>query len=150
VEFFPSNLLKRTAVAVSQPAAGSDWSQTIGSTGLGLEGVGWLLKSVSGQIVQGATQVPQPILQITDPAGDVVYESFGASGAMTAGTTARFTWAPLLSLSALVGSTPNIHATAPLNDECFLPSGWVVKSVTLGIGANTQWQNLFLWVVQAG
>lgn len=146
----PSSIVKRTTVLVPQPSAGQDFAQVVGSTGQELEGLGWLLRAVSMQIAQGGTQVPQPILQILDPAGNVAFESFGASNAMTASTTARFTWAPMLPLTALVGTTPNIHATAPLLEDAFLPPGWSVSSKTLGIGANTQIENIVLWTVQAG
>lgn len=93
-----------------------DWSATALAQG-------WLVKAISGQLVQGATQTPLPILQIVDGGGDILFESFGSSSAMTASTTVRFTWAPGLTLSALVGTSPTIHSVAPLPHDCFIAPG---------------------------
>jgi hypothetical protein len=143
IDLFPSAALQRLPVLVSNPAAGSEWSATAA-------GQGWLIKSVSAQIAQGLTQSPQPLLTVADPGGHVVFESFGATGAQSASTTARYSWAPGLNLSALAGATPNIHANAPLPHELFLPSGYTIGSTTLGIGGGTQWQNIVVWIVQSG
>lgn len=128
----------------SDPAAGAEFSVTVPA------GKTWELLAVSVQLVQGLTQTPQPILVIDDGGADVVYEAFGASAAQAASTTARYNWAPGLGLSALVGTTPNIHATAPLPSGLLLPEGFRISSATLGIGANTNYGAPGLLVVQYG
>lgn len=116
----------------SNPAAGAEVSQTVPG------GERWELKAVSVALVQGLTQTPQPILQIDDGT-DVVYESFGASAAQAVSTTCRYTWAPGHTLSGLVGATTNVHAVAPLPFGLVLDAGWRIKTVTLGIGANSDY-----------
>jgi hypothetical protein len=42
------------------------------------------------------------------------------------------------------------HSTAPIPDECFLLPGWAIKTSTIGIGANSQWQAITLWLAESG
>jgi hypothetical protein len=96
----------------------------------------WWLISVTVSMVQGATQTPQPILQIDD--GTInIFSSVGATGAMTASTTAQFSWGVGLVVSALIGTTPNIVATGPLPEFLILKPGSHIKTLTPGLGANS-------------
>ena len=142
----PSSLLRRTSVVVPPPGAGADWSQVVGDTPEGLEGMGWLLKAVTGTITQGNTQLPQPVLEILDAAGNLLLQSIGSSASQGANSACTYSWAPQLPLSAIDSG----HATAPIPGDAFLPSGWVVKTITIGLGANTVWSAISLWVVEAG
>ena len=54
-------------------------------------------------------------------------------------TTCRFTWAPGLQNSACVGTTTNVHATAALPEKLVLGPAYVISTVTVGIGANTNY-----------
>jgi len=112
-------------------------------------GKAWKLLSVSVALVQGATQTPLPILVIDDGT-DVVFESFGASDAQSASTTCQYTWAPGLPLTAHVGATTNVHATGPLPEGLVLPAGWRIRTVTVGIGANSNYGVPSLLVVEHG
>lgn len=125
----------------TNPAANTEISETVPA------GKAWLLKAVSVALVQGITQTPQPILVIDDGT-DVVFESFGSSAAQAASTTCRYTWAPELSLTGQIGTGANIHSMAPLLEELVLPAGYRVRTVTLGIGANTDYGVPSLYVAE--
>lgn len=95
---------------------------------------------VTVQLVQGLTQTPQPTLVIDD-GSNIVYQAPGSSDAagQPASTTARYTWAVGLSLTARVGATPNIFAYSPLPSGLMLPEGWRIRTLTIGSGANTDY-----------
>jgi hypothetical protein len=112
-------------------------------------GKDWLLLAVSVALVQGITQTPQPILVIDDGT-NVLFEGFGASAAQAVSTTCRYTWAPGLTLTACVGATTNVHANAPLPEGLVLGPGYRIKTVTLGIGANTNYGAPTLYLVEVG
>lgn len=107
------------------------------------------LLAVTVVLAQGATQTPQPLLVIDDGT-NVLFEGFGASAAMSASTTCRFTWAPGLPLSAPVGSGANVHATAPIPEGLVLPAGFRVRTSTLGLGANSDYGVPTLYVAEYG
>lgn len=121
-----------TVTTGTDPAAGTEFEVEVPA------GESWLLVSVSVALAQGATQTPQPVLVIDDGA-TTVFESFGSSAAQAASTTCRYTWAPGLPLTAQVGSSTNVHSTAPLPCGLVLGAGWRVSSSTLGIGANSNY-----------
>ena len=131
-----------TRVAVADPAANAEFSQTVTA------GKKWQLLSVSVALVQGATQTPQPILVIDDGT-NVVFESFGSSAAQAVSTTCRYTWAPGLTLTGQVGATTNVHSTAPLPLGLTLGAGYRIRSSTLGIGAGTDYGVASLLIVES-
>jgi len=120
-----------TTVVGTNPAANAELSTTVPA------GEAWELVSYSVACVQGITQTPQPILRISNPAGAVIFESFGSSGAQAASTTCQYTWGAGLPLTAQVGATTNVHSTGGLPTGLVLEAGSIVASVTVGIGANT-------------
>lgn len=128
----PSTTYRYRRVAGTQPGANAEVADTVPA------GKYWWLISATIAMVQGATQTPQPALVIDDGSNNIV-STMGASGAMTASTTATFTWGVGLSLTALVGATPNIIATGGLPDFLLLPPGFRIKTLTAGLGANSQW-----------
>jgi hypothetical protein len=126
----------------SNPAANAEFSITVPA------GKFWKVLSVTVSLVQGATQTPQPILVIDDGT-NVLFESFGATGAQSASTTARYSWvAGGPQPAALVGTTPNIHAVAPLPSGLVLPPGSRIQSSTLGKGAATDYAAPALLIVE--
>jgi hypothetical protein len=131
-------------VTGTNPAAGAEISETVPT------GKWWLLKSLSVLLVQGITQTPQPILTLDDGT-NVFYEAFGASNAGAASTTARYTWAEGLQLTAHIGATTNVHANGSLPPGgILLPAGYRIKTVTVGIGANSDYGAPQLLVVEYG
>lgn len=120
------------SVAGINPAANTELSDVVPA------GKWWWLLSVTVSLVQGATQTPLPVLQIDDGTTNI-YSSAGATTAMTASTTAQFTWGVGLVVSALIGATPNIVATAPLPEFLVLGPGFHIKTLTAGIGANSDY-----------
>lgn len=119
-------------VAGADPAANGEVSDTVPA------GKTWQLLAVSIPLVQGATQTPQPIL-IIDDGTNVIFEFFLASAAQAVSTTCRYNAAPDLPLSAPIGATTDVHATAPLPSGLFLPPGFRIRTNTLGKGANTDY-----------
>lgn len=76
----------------------------------------------------------------------VVYEGFGASAAQAVSTTCRYNFGVGLSLSAMVGTTTNVHATAPLPNGLLVGPGYRIYTNTLGKGANTNHGAPLIWV----
>jgi len=105
----------------------------------------WKLVTASVSCAQGATQTPLPALSITD--GTTIIALFpGATAAISASTTSRLTWAAgLRTITAGAALTAN---SAPLPDGLILPPGYVVATVTAGIGANTDFAAGSLLVVE--
>ncbi len=128
-------------VAGTNPAANTEFSETVPA------GKQWQLVSVSIALVQGLTQTPQPILVIDDGV-NVVFESMGSSAAQAVSTTCQYTWGADLPLTGQIGSGTNVHSTAPLPDGLLLPAGYRVRSVTVGIGVNSDYGAPSLYVVE--
>lgn len=82
--------------------------------------------------------------------GGIVYEGFGASAAQAVSTTCRYSWAVGLPLSAPVGATTNVHATAPLPEDLVLGPGYRIRTSTLGKGANSDYGAPSILVVEHG
>lgn len=127
-------------IAGTNPAANTELSETVPANTY------WRLLSVSVSLAQGATQTPQPIL-VVDNGTTVAYENFGSSAAQAVSTTCQYTWAPDLTLSGQVGTGTNVHSTASLPKTLVLGPGWRVRTVTLGIGANSDYGAPALFVV---
>ncbi len=125
----PSNegVVKR--VAGTDQAANTEVSDTVPATKW------WFLLSVSVQLVQGATQTPWPSLVIDDGA-NIVFQGFSGTAAMSAATTTQHTWAPNLPALGSAASTAN---TGPLPYGLLLPGGYRIRTVTTGIGANSNY-----------
>lgn len=116
----------------TNPAANAEISQTVPAGEL------WWLLAVSVACVQGLTQTPQPLLSITDGTTKF-FESFGSTTAQAVSTTCQYTWAPGFPLTGLVGATTNVHSTGPLPPDLVLRPGYVISTVTVGLGANTDY-----------
>lgn len=139
-----SNLSSTFSTITANPAANNEIAVTTVTAGKI-----WWLKSFSVSLVQGATQTPQPIL-IVDDGTNVVFESFGSSAAQGVSTTCRYTWAPNLPLTAQIGTTTNVHSTAPLPMYLLMKDGWRISTLTLGLGANSDYGVATICVVEYG
>lgn len=138
-----SNLAVQKVVIGADPGANTEFSVAVPV------GKWWQLIAVSVLLVQGATQTPQPLLQLDDGA-TTFFEAFGSSGAQAAATTCRYTWAPESPQTAQVGAGAGVHSTAPLPACLVLGPGYRVRSSTLGIGANSDYGAPALYVVEYG
>ena len=139
----PSTLARYVRVAGANPAANNEVTDAVPS------GKWWIPLSISIPLAQGATQTPQPILVIDDGA-NTLFESLGSSAAQAAGSTCQYTWAPGLNVSAQLGSGAGIHSLGPLPYPLLLPAGFRIRTVTLGIGANTDYGVPSYYVVELG
>jgi len=122
----------------ADPAAGAEATITVPA------GATWLILSATTTCAQGATQTPWPYLAIKSAAGTQLVAFPGASDDMDASVTSTFTWAPGLALTAAAALTVN---TAPIPDTLLLKGGMKVETSTDGIGANTNYSPLTLWVI---
>lgn len=121
---------------VSQPTvAGGVTGLTISTTTQGSNAKSWMLLGVSVQLVQGATQTPFPSLVIDDGA-NIVFQAFAGTAALSAATTSQYSWGPNL---PAVGGAAATAATGPLPFGLVLPSGYRIRTITTGIGANTDY-----------
>lgn len=139
----PSSLSVLRKFAGTDVAANTEILETVPT------GKYWEIKAVTVQLVQGATQTPQPIL-VLDDGTDVIFEAFGSTTAQAVSTTCRYTWAPGHTLSGLVGATTNVHAVAPLPAGLLLGPGSRIGTSTIGIGANSNYGIPVLYVVEYG
>jgi hypothetical protein len=145
----PSSAWAYKRVAGTNPAAGVE----LGGGGQGVDSPStskwWYLLSISVSLVQGITQTPQPILIIDDGA-NTIYEMEGSSAAQAVSTTCQYTWAPNLPLTGQLGSAANTHSTAPLPYPMILLPSWRIRTITLGIGANTDYGAPSYYVCEVG
>lgn len=116
----------------TNPAANTEISETVPA------GKAWLLLSVTLTNAQAGAGATQPILQIKDPAGVVIFENFGSTTTQAISTTCRYSWssgggAP----SALVGATTGVHAVSGLPDALYLPAGSTIGTSSVGLSAST-------------
>lgn len=115
----------------TDPAANVEISETVPAA------KAWELIAFTVVLVQGATQTPLPSLVIDD--GTTAYLTVpGASAALNASVTSRFTWAqgqPLTGGAALTINT----APLPPGVRLILPAGYRIKTSTSGIGANSNY-----------
>jgi len=98
----------------------------------------WILRSVTVSLSQGITQTPRPVLRVSDGT-DQVFESFSGTGNQAVSTTCRHTWAEGIPLQGPTGTGTNVHSTGTLPANLMLGPGFVIDTMTLGIGANTNY-----------
>jgi hypothetical protein len=111
----------------------------------------WFVLSVQHVLAKGGTGTPRPLLQITDQAGGLVFESVGSSAAQAVNTTCTYTWAPGLPLSGQIGSGAAVHSSAPLPGVLVLPAGWHLQTNTLGgVGATSNWGTPSFMICELG
>jgi hypothetical protein len=139
----PSTVFVYKTFLGADPAANAEVTAAVPA------GKWWWLLAVTVSLAQGATQTPQPILQIDDGT-NLLFEGFGSSAAQAVSTTCRYTWAAGLPLSAQVGATTNVHSTAPLPGKLLLAAGSHIKTSTIGIGANSDYGVPNLYVIELG
>jgi hypothetical protein len=139
----PSNLAVYKRFGGTNQAAGSEISEVVPT------GKSWFLVSLSVALAQGITQTPQPILVIDDGT-NVVYESLGSSAVQAVSTTTQYTWAVGLSLTGQVGAAAAVHSHGSLPWPMLLSPGWRIRTVTLGIGANSDYGVPNLFVIEVG
>jgi hypothetical protein len=132
---------------VSAPTvAGGATGITITTTTQGSNAKSWYLFGVSVNLVQGITQTPFPSLVIDDGA-NIVFQAFAGTAALSASTTAQYSWAPNLPATGGAAATA---ATGPLPANLVLPSGFRIRTITTGIGANTNYGAPSYFVCELG
>lgn len=130
-----------TVYTGTDQAANTEFSETVPA------GEQWQLLSVTVSLAQGATQTPQPALVIDDGT-TILYLGYGSSAAMSASTTCRYTWAPGLTLTGQIGSSTTVRSNAPLPANLILSAGFRIRSITSGIGANSDYAAPAFYIVK--
>lgn len=100
----------------------------------------WYLLSVRHVLTKGgAGGTPTPMLQIADPAGNVVAGPWpGSSAGQALSTQTVYTWAPGLPLSAqLNAGGTHFAATAPLPQDYILGPGYQLQTTTINTVGGT-------------
>lgn len=138
----PSNKVTYKRVAGTDPAAGVECNDTVPA------GLWWVLLSYSVQLVQGATQTPLPTL-VVDDGTNILAQAPGSSGTQVVSSTAQYTWAPEFNLTAQIGATPNTLSCGPF-PELLLEAGWRIRTVTIGLGANSNYGAPSIYVAELG
>lgn len=136
----PNNTGIYKRVAGADPAANTECSDAVPAGKL------WVVVAYSVQLVQGATQTPLPVLTLDDGT-TIFYQSPGSSAAQAAASTAQYTWANGMTITGQIGATPGTVSVAPLADF-ILFAGYRVRTVTQGIGANTNFGAPSLYVIE--
>jgi hypothetical protein len=139
----PSALALYKRVVGTVPGAGLEWTMTVPA------GKWWALFAVYAVLTQGITQNPQPILFLDDGTNTFL-ESIGATNGQGVSTTCAYSWAPGMVLTAVAGSGAAEHSCAPIPDGLILPAGYRIRSNTLNIGANSQWNAPAAFVAELG
>lgn len=139
----PTNVVVYKRVAGSAPGAGAEVVMTVPV------GKWWWLYAFYVVLVQGATQTPQPILFFDDGAS-VFLESIGSTAVQAASTTCAYSWAPGMVPTGQVGTGAGVHSNAVIPDGMLLPAGYRIRTVTLGIGANSAYGAPVIFVAELG
>ncbi len=105
----------------------------------------WLVKAVSVQCVQGATQTPWPRLVIDDGTNTLLTAHSGTA-AQAASTTCQHSWAPGQQSLGPSGATTACAAQGPLPDGLILEAGSRISTSTVGLGANTNYGKMWALV----
>ncbi len=127
------------AVSSADPAANAEATLTVPA------GERWLVKSVSIQMVQGATQTPWPRLVIDDGT-NTLFQAQAGTAAAASSTTEQVTWAPGLLTTGPLGATTAVSRQGGLPDGLVLEAGSRIQTNTVGIGANTNYGKMWALV----
>jgi len=125
------------SIVVPNPAAGADWTQTVPA------GTEWIIRSVTG-ILTNAVAVANRVatLEARDGAGVVLFQA-DINQTLVAGNVYNLSWFP----GALVAAAANVD-NGGMPQECRLPAGFVIRTVTAGLQAADQWSAIALLVEQ--
>jgi hypothetical protein len=138
----PSALQVRKFVVGTDPAANAEASSTVPA------GKSWDIIAYSIVNVQGGAGTSQPTL-VLDDGTNIIFQQYGASAAQGVSSTQRYTWSRDLPMIT-AGTTPNIFSTAPLPDDLLLPPGGRIRTITVGLSANTDYGAPTIYVVEYG
>lgn len=108
----------------------------------------WLLQLVAFTLAQGITQTPLPDIVVDDGTGaNIIYQGPCASSAQNASVTARYFVGQDLLLGAGGAAT---RINSPLPSGLLLPSGSRIRTLTAGIGANSDFGPPLFLVIKYG
>lgn len=119
------------SVSGANPAAGIECSITVPT------GEKWLLLGVSVANVQAGAGSSWPTL-IVDDGTNIIWAAKAGTAAQAVSTTCQYSWSPSSPLT-IAGATTAVAATGPLAEGMVLPAGYRIRTVTVGIGANTDY-----------
>lgn len=129
----PGNIF---ATQVSNPAAGADWTVTVGG------GRRWRLQSFAATLVTSASVANRNVRAVLQDGAFHGLWQGAAQQNIPASTTAVVAAAPGQFTSTVDITTVNL----PLPSPCIIPAGGVIKVSTLNIQAGDQWAGIWLSV----
>jgi len=125
-------------VTTANPAANAEFTTTIPLT------EAWQLLSVTVNLVE-TVQTPWPSLTIKDASGTLVFQSQAGTAVRAATNTSQITWGAGL---PQFGATADTVIAGNLPENLLLGPGFVIASLTAGIGANCDYGAASLLVVK--
>ena len=127
------------AFAVTQPAAGADFSQTVPA------GLQWRIRAVFVKIVTSATVASRQLtLQFKDDQGNLLFQC-PASTTQAASLTGLYSFFPTAPWN-VVGTT---NFVAPIPPDLTLADSFVIASSTASIQTGDQLQNIVILLEEA-
>lgn len=124
----------------TNPAANTEFSITVPA------GESWQLFSVTVNLVE-TVQTPWPALTIKDSAGTLVFQAQAGTAARAATNTSQITWAAGM---PTLGAAADTVVQGTLPEGLIVGSGFVIASLTAGIGANCDYGAASLLVLKYG
>ena len=123
------------SIAISNPAAGVDWTQTVPA------GVTWILRAACGTLTTSASVANRQVsLVVTDATPNILLDS--PAGSLEAASLGdSFSW---FNGAAAVIEGAEVIGGLPTEFRC--PAGWIIKSTTTNIQAADQWSAVSLTV----
>jgi hypothetical protein len=125
----PARFLRRSSTLTADPAAGSELAALTVPTGKL-----WEPLLYTASLVQGITQTPWPSLVIDDGT-NVVAQMLSGTAAQSVSVTTRHTWGIGLLAAGGAGGAASVGGLPRL----ILPAGYRIRTLTGGIGANTDY-----------
>ena len=123
------------SIAIANPAAGADWSQTVPA------GVTWILRAVTATLTTAVSVAArQASLQVTDATPHLLLDSPGGS-TEAASLGDVYSW-----FNGGGGFIEGLSVAGGLPAEFRCPAGWIVQTKTANIQAADQWSNVVLTV----
>lgn len=126
-----NSFLAASSVSGANPAANAECLITVPA------GERWVLKSVSVSLVQGATQTPWPVL-IIDDGTNTLWSAHSGTAAQAFSTTCQHSWGAAAP-TGIQGATTVVQAQGPIPQDMVLEAGSRIRTLTTGIGANTDY-----------
>lgn len=121
------------SIQVTSPAAGAEWSQTVPTNAR------WEVVSVFAQLTTSAAVANRLARLVMDDGANFLNQVPGLS-AQTAGTVIGYCWGDGQGGPIIANDT--VAFSGPFANDCYLSSGFRIRSLTGGLQAADQWGSI--------